>query len=166
MEIFEVLSKSWASESPTLFVLALFIGLGIYLLNFFKPIAKGTLDLGDKFIDEVAKPMIPLARDAITAIDSHGKSLEAQTRLNQQTVGALIDRDRDVRDLFELRIKSIAERMGALEEGMQKLTAENLELRAENMQLKAELKTVKEENAKLKAELAQVKKELVNASKT
>jgi hypothetical protein len=167
MEFFEALGNAWATESPTIMLVVLFIGFGAYLLNFIRPVTRQVVDLGDKFIDDVAKPMIPLAVQAVGALDTHGKALEAQTKSNQQLVDALMNRNRDIRELFEIRIKQVVTRVGELEEGMQKLTEENLNLRAENQQLKAEnkqlkaeLERVKQEGKRLKEELAKVKKEI------
>lgn len=178
MDFFDVFGKAWASESPTIFLVVAFFTFGVFVLRWLQPgmtkvadTGNKFADLGEKFIDDVAKPLLPIAGQAIGALEVYGKTLEAQTRSNQQMADALLDRDNDVRELFEVRIKAVLERVGELETGMRKLTEENIKLIAENKALKDELAAVKKksaedlaklesENRKLRDELADVKKEL------
>lgn len=152
MEFFEALSKAWATESPTVLVVCLFIGFGVYLIQKMGPAGKTVSDLGEKFIDDVARPMIPLASSAISSLEIHGKAIEAQTRCNQQLIDAVQAGNRDTRELFEQRIlqekkeretqvKALLDRIKELESERDKLKAENKTLKTEVEELRKKLES-------------------------
>lgn len=159
MEFFEALGKAWATESPTVLVVCLFIFFGVYLIQKVGPASKTVSDLGEKFIDDVARPMIPLASSAIASLEVHGKAIEAQTRCNQQLIDAVQAGYRDTRELFEQRIlqekKEREQQVKELKDRIRELESERDKLKAENKTLKNE---VEELRKKLESKDKPVKK--------
>ena len=161
MDLFDIIGRIFNSESVALITIALVIVFGAYVINKVVPMLERMFS---RFIDDVAKPMIPLAQGAVNVLEAQGKAMALQNRCNEQMVETIQDSIGTTRELFDMRIaqttKEWNEQVKDLRGQMKKLGEENTVLKEENAKLKAELKKVKAENIRLKEELEKVKNEL------
>lgn len=166
MEFLDALGKAWAMDSPSIVIVISFFLFGTLVLRFF---AGPIIALGTKFVDEVAKPLVPVMAHSIEVSEIHNRAMEGQSRAMQQLINSVLDNNRDSRELFEerllqekrerdIQVKSVQERgdaqvkavqergdaqVAALREKIKDLEHERDKLRAENTRLKEEVEKLK-----------------------
>lgn len=140
MNILEIFATALAKDSPAIITMVLVLVFAVFLTNKIAPIGKS-------IVDDIAKPMVPFAAQALVVMEAQSKSIESHSRITQQLVDTVNDGIRTNRELFELRL--VHERQ---ETDMQvKLLQDELaNVKKENSKLKKELTTVQEERDALK----------------
>jgi predicted RNase H-like nuclease (RuvC/YqgF family) len=150
MDEFKIFYDALLQESPTLIVVALFFLFGLIVIRALTPAGKRFGELADKFIDGVAKPLIPVTEGAVAFLSVQGKSMEAWARSNQQLVDVVQEQSRTNRDYYETRIA---------QEKMEREAQVN-ELRQQLRDRDVEVARLTKENVDLKEKVRQLEKEL------
>jgi hypothetical protein len=149
---FKIFIDAFAKESPTLVAIGFFFIFGWVVLKTLTPAGKRIGDLTDKFLDGVAKPLIPVAEGAVAFLSVQGKSMEAWARSNQQLVDVVQEQSRTNRDYYESRIaQEKMEREAQVNELRQQLRERDTEvarLTKENVDLKEKVRLLEIELAR------------------
>lgn len=146
MEETKFIYETLIRDSLVLATVFVFFFSGRFLINKLEPASKRMADLIDKFMDDVAKPLIPVAAGAVEFLSVQGKSMEAWARSNQQLVDVVQESARTSKEYYEARMaqekREREEQVGELRQQIRELEAEKERLTKENQDLKEKVKSL------------------------